>query len=213
MTLTQFFARQLRKPSGWFGKQVIARLLNRFNEPANVLTLDLLSVQPGDRVLEVGFGGGDLLGRIADRAVNGFVAGVDFSPEMVERSARQYRSLTEAGRIALRCADAVALPYPDDHFTKACTVNTIYFWADPPRVLDEFYRVLGAGGLLVIGFSPKKEMETRPFAAHGFTLYDKETVRQLMETAGFGAVRIVPGRAGKYTFYCAVGAKGVLDSG
>ncbi len=207
MPLAEFIAKQLRKPSGWFGRQIMTRLLNRFNEPINTQTLDLLAVQPTDRVLEVGFGGGDLLGRIADRAADGFVAGVDFAPEMVERCARRYRALVEQGRVAFRCADAEALPYPDGHFTKACTVNTLYFWDDPASVLGEFRRVLVEDGLLVVGFSPKKEIENRPFAAHGFTLYEEEAVRQLMRAAGFGAVYITPGQAGKHTFFCAVGTK------
>ena len=207
MPLAEFIANQLRKPSGWFGRQVMARLLNRFNALMNTMTLDLLAVQPADRVLEVGFGGGDLIGRIAERAAEGFVAGVDFAPEMVERCAGRYRVLVEAGRVAFRCANAEALPYPDAHFSKACTVNTLYFWDNPASVLGELRRVLVEDGLLVVGFSPKKEMETRPFAAHGFTLYDEEAVRKLMESAGFGAVQIMPGQAGKHTFYCAVGTK------
>ena len=148
MPLAEFIANQLRKPSGWFGRQIMARLLNRFNAPINTKTLDLLAVQPTDRVLEVGFGGGDLLGRIAERATEGFVAGVDFAPEMVERCVRRYRVLVEQGRVAFRCADAKALPYPDGHFTKACTVNTLYFWDDPASVLGEFRRVLVEDGLL-----------------------------------------------------------------
>ena len=207
MPLTEFIARQLRKPSGWFGRQIMARLLNRFNEPMNTLALDLLAVHPTDRILEVGFGGGDLLGRIAGHAVEGLVVGVDFAPEMVERGAARFRALVEAGRVTFRCAHAEALPYPGAHFPKACTINTLYFWYDPPVVLGEFHRVLVEGGVLVVGFSPKKEMESRPFVEHGFTLYDADSVRQLMETAGFSAVQIVPGQAGKHTFYCAVGTK------
>lgn len=213
MPLARYIAQQLRKPSGWFGKQVIARLLNRLNDPINTMTLDLLAVQATDHVLEVGFGGGDLLGRIADRAADGFVAGVDFSPEMVERCVARYRALVEAGRVAFHCANADTVPYPDNHFTKACTINTIYFWEDPARVLSELRRVLVEGGLLVVGFSPKKEMERRPFATHGFGLYDEESVRQLMEAAGFDAVQITPGQAGERTFFCAAGMKGILGGG
>ncbi len=208
MSLIEFIAKQLRKPSGWFGRQITARLLNRLNEPVNTLTLDLLAVQPADRILEVGFGGAALLGRIAARATDGLVVGVDFAPEMVDRGAARYRALVEAGRVAFRCANAEALPYPDGHFTKACTVNTIYFWENPPVVLGEFRRVLVEGGVLLVGFSPKNEMKDRPFAGHGFTLYDEESVRQLMQAAGFSAVQIVPGQAGKRAFSCAVGTKG-----
>ena len=209
MALAEYIAAQLRKPSGWFGRQITARLLNRLNEPINTKTLDLLAVQPADRVLEVGFGGGELIGRIAARAVDGFVVGVDFSPEMVERGAGRYRALVEAGRMAFRCANAEALPYPDAHFNKICTVNTLYFWDDPDRVLGEFYRTLSEGGLLIVSFALKEETDTRPYFRYGFTFYEEETVREMMEKAGFDAVQIIPGSAGKRTFFCAVGPKGV----
>ena len=207
MPLTKFIANQLRKPSGWFGKQIMARLLNRFNEPMNSQALDLLAVQPADRVLEVGFGGGELLGRIAARATDGLVVGVDFAPEMVERGAEHYGALVEAGQVVFQCANAEALPYPDRHFTKVGTVNTLYFWDDPARVLAEFHRVLAEGGLLVVGFAPKSEMQDRPFVAHGFTLYDADEVGLMMEKAGFGDVRIEPGASGNHRFFCGVGTK------
>ena len=207
MPLSRFIAGQLRKPSGWFGKVVMARLLNRFNAPMNTQALGLLGVQPADRVLEVGFGGGELLGRLAAHATDGQVVGVDFAPEMVERGERRYRALVEAGRVAFRCADIAALPYPDAHFTKVCTNNTLYFWDDPARVLAELHRVLAPGGVLVIGFAPRQELESRPFVAYGFTLYDADEVGQMMEKAGFGDVRIEPGAVGKHTFFCGVGTK------
>lgn len=207
MPLAKFIAKQLRKPSGWFGKQVMARLLNRFNAPMNTQALDLLAVQPADRVLEVGFGGGELLGRLAAGATEGLVVGVDFAPEMVERGAKQYRVPVEAGRVAVRCANAEALPYPDGHFTKICTVNTLYFWDDPARVLAELHRVLAESGLLVIGFAPKSAMQDRPFVAYGFTLYEADEVGSMMEKAGFDAVQLVPSQVGRHAFFGAVATK------
>ena len=61
MSFSSYIAAQLRKPSGRFGKVVMARLLNRLNAPSNELVIDSLRLQTDDRVLEVGFGGGDML--------------------------------------------------------------------------------------------------------------------------------------------------------
>jgi ubiquinone/menaquinone biosynthesis C-methylase UbiE len=48
----------------------------------NELTLRLLELVPDDCVLEIGFGGGDLIDRIAPLVTRGHIAGVDFSSEI-----------------------------------------------------------------------------------------------------------------------------------
>lgn len=77
-----FFARQLSKPSGWFGRLFMAERLNRMNAEMNALTLGQLQLQGSESVLEIGFGGEGLIEQLlADTRVLS-VAGVDLSPEM-----------------------------------------------------------------------------------------------------------------------------------
>jgi ubiquinone/menaquinone biosynthesis C-methylase UbiE len=144
---------------------------------------------------------------MADIAVRGVVAGVDFSPGVVERARRQLHARVTEGRLELRCADAAALPYPDGRFTKACTVNTIYFWPDARAVLAEFRRVLADGGRLVVSFSSKETAEKLPYTRHGFTLYEAEEVRALLQAAGFRDVRIEKEAKGRFVFFCAVAVR------
>ena len=138
MGILEFVASQLRKPSGLIGKFVVARILNTGNVPMNQLTLASLDLKPDDRVIEIGFGGGDLMNRMASVVTNGHIAGVDFSPEMVELCTKRFAPLIQSQRIELHCASAERLPLDSDRFTKACTVNTIYFWPDPVGPLSEF---------------------------------------------------------------------------
>jgi hypothetical protein len=53
-------------------------------------------------------------------------------------------------------------------FDKACTVNTIYFWSDAAASAFELYRVIAAGGRLVIGFAPRETLDRLPVTEHGF---------------------------------------------
>jgi hypothetical protein len=46
-----------------------------------------------------------------------------------------------------------------------------------------------------------------PQAKHGFTLYEPHQMRGLLEDAGFGAVRMVPGTGRRGDFVCAIGTK------
>jgi len=208
MGVPEFFADQLRNPSGIFGR-VVMSFFDRSSRAINQLTMRSLALEPTDRVLEVGFGSGDLIAHMAPVVSEGSVAGVDVSPDMVTVGAKRLASLVGAGRVELRCASAEALPYDDGHFTKACTVNTVYFWPEPTEALKEFARVLHPGGTLAVAFSPAEAMRKMPkrLTEHGFTLYEPDAMRRLLEDAGFGVIEMVPGHGPRGDFVCAIGTK------
>jgi SAM-dependent methyltransferase len=118
--LAKFVAQQLGAPSGVIGRWVLAPLWNRRNAALNDVVFDRLALHSDDRVLEIGFGGGYLLGRMAGVVTQGFVAGVDVSEAMVAVCERRYRPLVRAGRLELRSAPAESLPYRSGCFSKAC---------------------------------------------------------------------------------------------
>ena len=209
MGVPEYFADQLRNPTGFFGRVVMSRFFDRSSAAINQLTMASLALKPADRVLEVGFGAGDLITHMAPVVREGFGAGVDFSPDMVSVATRRLAPLLSAGRVELRCANAEHLPYGDGTFAKACSVNTIYFWPRPAVAIQELARVLGAGGRLVIGFSPAAAMRKMPrrLTEHGFTLFEPEDVRRLLEDAGFGGIEMAPGRGPRGDFVCAIGTK------
>ena len=207
MGLGKFVASQLRKPSGLFGRLVVARVLNRGNAPMNELTVKLLQLRSDDQVLEVGFGGGDLINRLAPIVTRGRIVGVDFSPEMTALCARRFAELIKIGRIELRTASVADLPYASHAFTKACTVNTIYFWPDPVASLKELWRTLRKGGRLVVGFNTKATAEKLPYTRHGFTLYDPDQVEALLKQADFRDIQMMSGSTRLGQFVCAVGIK------
>ena len=89
MSISTFLAGQCRKPSGFFGRLLVGRLLSRGNAPMNELTKQLLDLVPDDRVLEVGFGGGDLIARMAPALGRGRIVGVDLSSDMTALCAKR----------------------------------------------------------------------------------------------------------------------------
>lgn len=203
MGFNEFFARQLAHPAGLFGRWVIAPLLNRENRAMNAMTLLRLAVTPGDRVLEIGFGGGALMAALLAGPA-AFVAGVDPSKDMREKALRRFRREIERGRTEVRDGAAEAIPFPDASFTKLCTVNTLYFWRDVPRALAECRRVLAPGGALVLCFAAREDMERWPGHVHGFTLYDASDVERRLVEAGFTDVTTEGDRkAGEMRFHCA----------
>ena len=207
MAILESIAKQLHKPSGFIGKFVVARLLNRGNAPLNLLTLKCLALQSDDRVLEIGFGGGDLLNRIAERVAQGHVTGVDFSPEMVALCERRFARLIAAKRMELHCASVEKLPLPEAHFTKVCTVNTIYFWPAPMGPLKEIHRVMADGGRLVVCFNPPATLKKAPYTKYGFHFREPAEVQGFLAEAGFHHLEMVDGVSSLGEFKCAVATK------
>src|SRR5918997_4060749 len=84
-----------------------AGLHHRWRERA----ADLAEVGPGDRVLDVATGTGDLAVALARRvAPSGEVVGSDFSEQMLVRAREK------APRLRFEWGNALALPYPDGTF-------------------------------------------------------------------------------------------------
>lgn len=183
----RFIARQLSHPRGLLGR-LIMRLMNHRNANLYAFALEHLGITPTDRVLEVGFGGGLALSNLVDHAA--FTAGVDRSGDAVKRAEARFASAVALGRAEFRVASVERLPYEARSFTKALTVNTIYFWSSLDAGFEETSRVLSPGGRVVVGFYPKATMERMKNPPDIFTLREPEEVIAALTRAGFRDVRI-----------------------
>lgn len=189
MTLTRFLARELGNPSAIMGPFCLAPIWNRRNAALNNTVFEHLDLQPHDRLLEVGFGGGYLMSRVVKTVTEGVIAGINISPAMVRHCSRRFRRLVQGGRLDLRCSQAEDLPFPGAHFTKACTVNSIFYWRDVKGALSEQLRVLVDGGHLVLCMTCKEYLEKRGFSKHGLHLYQAPEIEALLQEVGFRDIR------------------------
>ena len=180
----RFLAHQFAHPSGLAGRHLIAPILNRTGRATNRLVLQQLAILPGERVLEVGFGGGDLLASLLQSPAQEIV-GVDISDAMVARAKRLFCRETARKRLRLLVASGEALPRKEGAFDKVASVNTLYFWDRPAAVLAELARVTRSGGRLVLAFQTPESVRSWPGHVHGFHAYGAEEIAALMEAAGF----------------------------
>lgn len=195
----RFLARQFRRPSGWIGRFWIGPWLDRIGRSMNRLALEQLELRQSDTVLEIGFGGGELLEDILS-ATSGQVFGADISEAMLARARRRFA--IQSDRLGLLNASPESLPLSDAAMDKAVSVNSIYFWPNPAVAIAELARVVRPGGRLVLCFEPSDELRKWPGHRFGFRLFEEGEVRSLMEGAGFGGLRTAWGTGRKPARFC-----------
>lgn len=109
-------------------------LVNRW-DPAHLDTIDrLITLFPGERVLEVGCGAGHLTTRLAGRGID--VTGIDANPN----------ASTIAGSERVLTMRAEALAFDDDTFDAVVSVHAIEHIPNLEEALAEMARVLKPGG-------------------------------------------------------------------
>jgi demethylmenaquinone methyltransferase / 2-methoxy-6-polyprenyl-1,4-benzoquinol methylase len=113
---------------------------------------DLARVAPGQCVLDVATGTGDLAIELARRVdPGGEVVGSDFAEGMLQRARAKAFAAAGAGvHPSFELGDALALSYEDDRFDAATVGFGARNFADLPRAIAEMARVVRPGGRVVI---------------------------------------------------------------
>ena len=108
-----------------------------------------LAVEPSDRVLEIGFGGGETLHQLIEKA--GFVVGLGRSSDVIRRAKSKFSLAVSCNRAAFQQGGVNALPFEGASFDRVLTVNTVYFWESHDDAFREIHRVLIPQGQMVPG--------------------------------------------------------------
>ncbi len=111
----------------------------------------MAEVKPGERVLDMACGTGDLTHLFARSAADE-VIGADFTPAMLDLASQKRKRLPKpiASKVAYQPADAMDLPFSDASFDIVSIAFGIRNVQQPPKALAEFARVLKPGGRLII---------------------------------------------------------------
>ena len=182
--------RVARRPTGSRAREVYGG--EDVHDFARRAILDALSLGPGDRLLDVGCGGGLLL---RDAMATGAEAtGLDHSPEMVALA----RDRAPGATVVLGKAEE--LPFADGVLSAVSMSVVFFFLDDPVRVLRECRRVLRDGGRLAV-YTTSQELRgtgaaPEPIASRGH-FYTDDELAALAEQAGFRDAHVESGGGGQ----------------
>ncbi len=138
---------RLRSEFNQWARAGSAERMERGHLPVGLQALARLGLHRAARALDLGCGSGWATRWMAARATDGFAVGVDLSDEMVRLALRRSVDFRNAYFCA---ANAERLPFADQRFSHAFSMESLYYYADIATALRELCRVLVPGARVVV---------------------------------------------------------------
>lgn len=175
-------------PKGFLGRCML-RFMNFGHAPLTNWGLDHVDFNDGMVMLDIGCGGGATLKRLLKRSPEGMVYGIDISEESVVKAKNVNKQLLNK-QVFVRQGSADSLPWKDQKFDVVTAVETVYFWPNLPQCFQEVKRVLKPGGQFAIMLEVIEGDSIWTNVVEGMTVYSPEMLKDMLEQAGFGDVKV-----------------------
>jgi len=189
INLDRFIAKHLTTPAG-FGGRVVSFFMNRQNRPLYEEAIRVMALANGENILDIGCGNGYVLNIIAKR-YNGTFTGIDISESIINAAKKRNEKYIANGTMTLACQDLRTMDFADSTFSKAYTINTVYFWDSLDSTMNEIKRVLKPGGIFINTLYSNETLSRFSFTKHGYKRYTQEQLIKAGIDAGF-EVEVVP---------------------
>ncbi len=141
---------KLKDYSGYVDSEYL-KMLARLTKPVKQLTYELMQIEPGHKVLDVGCGPATDTIQLAPLVgSSGEVIGVDFDREMIDEANQKAENVNLDQWVRHQQANVTSLPFEDGYFDSCRSDRVFQHLSEPERVLSEMTRVTKSGGWLVV---------------------------------------------------------------
>lgn len=181
--------RGARRPSGEHSRGFYGNPV--YHWPNFLAILEVLKLGPGDRLVEIGCGGGAFMHEALKSGCR--ASAIDHSPDMVRLASETNADAISAKRLEVLVGEAEKLPFESGSYSVAVMTGVLGFVSDPLAAFGEVFRVLSDGGVFV-AFTGSKEMKGTPAApepaASRLRFYEDAELVDLARRAGFKESRV-----------------------
>jgi SAM-dependent methyltransferase len=154
--------------------------------------LEALALEPAERLLDIGCGGGVFLRKALETGCT--AVGVDHSRDMVRLAREKNAGAIAAGRLRVVVGKAERLPFADGEFSAVSCLVAFLFFPEPVGVLREFRRVLQVGRGRFAVYTTSPELRGTPAAPYPLAtrchFYEDDELAALAHDAGFDDVAV-----------------------
>ena len=186
MNVKQHIVSQFSHPQGYLGQLAGVIMANRpSNVDRNSWTLELLELEPTDRVLEIGFGPGTAINMASQIVSEGLVVGIDHSETMFYQARKRNKQAMARGKLELYLGSVEMLPSLAGRFDKIYSSNVVQFWDNPEKCFAYLYDALLPGGCIATTYMPR-----HGGASTADALRMAREIEQAQATVGFKNIRM-----------------------
>lgn len=207
---------QCSRPTGWLGRFMLWRM-NASHSKLTDWGLQHISIDGHSKILDIGCGGGRTISKLAAIATEGRVYGIDYSEESVAATKRTNSRWINLGRVEVHHGSVSQLPFPDGVFDLVTAVETHFWWPNLPADMRGVFRVLRAGGVLILiaeiykGAGTAAARLVEKYAEQtGMALLSVDEHGELFTNAGYRDVQIIEKR--DKGWICGIGRKPITNS-
>ena len=193
---------QYRCPTGALGRTVAANM-NTGHWDLTTWGLKHVSIKSGFIILDGGCGGGRTISRLARRAGQGKVYGLDQSLDMVDYSRQINRKLIAKNCVEIVQGSVEKTGFKDEFFDLVTAIETYYFWPNLAAAFLEIKRILKKGGYLLIINEMIKDgaydvENAEIIAKTQVRLVPLQEMQKILYSAGYSSVKIYKKRKSKW---------------
>ena len=170
------------------------RRWSHYQQQSIKATLDRLQVDSQGNILDLACGTGTLLSNLLEFVPAKNLFGIDISSEMLAIAQEKL-----AATVHLEKANSEELPFANNHFQQVISTNSLHYFQQPQKVLQEIKRVLKPGGELLITdwchdfFTCRiLDLYLRCFNKAHFYTYSSQELKTLLRQENFKDISVDP---------------------